>query len=78
MRLWQLQFPEYSSLVMIINLSAKQFAQPDLLEQINQILQETNLEPSSLKLEITESVVMENAEAVYCQNLNSKLLIHSR
>lgn len=64
LRLWQLQFPEYSSLVMSINLSAKQFAQPNLLAQILQILQETELEPSSLKLEITESVIMENNESV--------------
>ncbi len=64
LRLWQLQFPEYSSLVMSINLSAKQFAQPNLLAQIQQILQETELEPSSLKLEITESVIMENTEFV--------------
>lgn len=74
MRIWQLQFPEYSSLVMSINLSAKQFAQPDLLEQINQILQETNLEPSSLKLEITESVVMENAEAATAMLLQLRAL----
>ncbi len=63
MRLWQLQFPEYSSLVMSINLSAKQFEQPDLLKQINQIMQETEVAPSSLKLEITESVIMETTEA---------------
>lgn len=63
MRLWQLQFPEYSSLVMSVNLSAKQLTQPNLLEHIIQILQESQLSPRSLKLEITESVIMENAES---------------
>ncbi|HEY0099161.1 MAG TPA: EAL domain-containing protein [Pyrinomonadaceae bacterium] len=45
-----------------VNLSCKQFLQPDLLEQIQAVLQETGLDPRSLKLEITESVVMENIE----------------
>ena len=47
---------------MAVNLSGKQFLQPNLLKQIAQILQETGLNASSLKLEITESVVMENFE----------------
>jgi EAL domain-containing protein (putative c-di-GMP-specific phosphodiesterase class I) len=46
-----------------VNLSGKQFLQPDLLEQIQEVLQETGLDPRSLKLEITESVVMENIDA---------------
>ena len=57
---WLVAFPQLSSLTMAVNLSARQFLQPDLVEQINQILRETGLKPSSLKLEITESVVMEN------------------
>ncbi|SMP40688.1 diguanylate cyclase (GGDEF) domain-containing protein [Desulfonatronum zhilinae] len=46
-----------------VNLSGKQFAQPDLYEQVEAVLQETDFPPECLKLEITESVVMENAEA---------------
>jgi EAL domain-containing protein (putative c-di-GMP-specific phosphodiesterase class I) len=42
-------------------LSGQQLGQPDLLERIDRILEETHLDPSSLKLEITESVLMENA-----------------
>ena len=49
-------------LIVSVNLSSRQFVQPDLVDQISQILQETNLNPRYLKLEITESVVMENAE----------------
>ncbi|HEX8179359.1 MAG TPA: EAL domain-containing protein [Pyrinomonadaceae bacterium] len=59
---WQLQYPEQKALSISVNLSARQFAQPDLLEQIKQILKETELDPRFLKLEITESVVMDNAE----------------
>jgi diguanylate cyclase (GGDEF)-like protein len=46
-----------------VNLSGKQFAQDDLYEQIEAILEYTGFPPHFLKLEITESVVMDNAEA---------------
>ncbi len=46
-----------------VNLSAKQFCQPDLIEKIDQILQETQLDSQSLKLEITESAIVDNAES---------------
>jgi EAL domain-containing protein (putative c-di-GMP-specific phosphodiesterase class I) len=46
-----------------VNLSARQVAQPDLLERIKVALETSKLSPHCLKLEITESVVMENAEA---------------
>lgn len=61
---WQAQFPADQPLSMNVNLSCKQFTQPDLLEQIDTILQETQLAVGSLKLEITESVVMENPDWV--------------
>ena len=48
---------------MSVNLSVRQFAQPDLIEQIDQILKETQLDPHSIKLEITESVIMDNAKS---------------
>ena len=63
MRLWQLEFPDLAPLTMSVNLSGKQFSQPDLTEQIKQILEETELPAHCLKLEITETVVMENAAA---------------
>jgi diguanylate cyclase (GGDEF)-like protein/PAS domain S-box-containing protein len=59
---WKTQFPESGSLVMSINLSAKQFTQSNLVEEIAQILRETEVPANSLKLEITESVIMDNAE----------------
>ncbi|MBD2534266.1 EAL domain-containing protein [Nostoc flagelliforme FACHB-838] len=62
MHMWQEQFSNNSSLTISVNLSRKQFTQPNLVEQIEQILQETKLKPRDLSLEITESIVMENAE----------------
>ncbi len=47
---------------MAVNLSSKQFLHPGLPEEIRELLRETGLEPTRLKLEITESVLMENAE----------------
>ncbi|MBK4731540.1 EAL domain-containing protein [Oxynema sp. CENA135] len=58
---WQRQFPKYANLTMSVNLSGQQLAQPDLIEQIDRILEETGIDPKDLKLEITESVLMENA-----------------
>ncbi len=46
-----------------VNLSVKQFCQPDLIEQIDKILQETQLDSQSLKLEITESAIVDNPES---------------
>lgn len=61
-RQWQLESPAQASLSISVNLSGKQFKQSGLVEYIKQTLQETNLSSASLRLEITESVVMENAE----------------
>ena len=62
LRCWQEQFRFHSCLSISVNLSVKQFAQPDLIEQIDRILMETGLDGSSLKLEITESAIMDRAE----------------
>ena len=59
---WQRQFPVEPSLTISVNLSAKQFQQPDLVEQVEQILQESGIKADCLYLEVTESTVMENAE----------------
>ena len=48
---------------MSVNLSARQFAQPGLAGEVAAILAETGLDPASLELEITESVLMDESEA---------------
>ncbi len=58
LRLWEQN--GYSDLIMSVNLSVYQFAHPTLLEDIDRILQETEISPAFLKLEITESAIMEN------------------
>jgi len=62
-RQWQIDSPTHRALSLSVNLSARQVAQPDLLDRIKEALENSKLNPHCLKLEITESVVMENAEA---------------
>jgi EAL domain-containing protein (putative c-di-GMP-specific phosphodiesterase class I) len=47
---------------MAVNLSARQLQRPEIVDEVHAILEETGLEPSSLILEITESVMMSNME----------------
>ncbi|HWT02608.1 MAG TPA: EAL domain-containing protein [Pyrinomonadaceae bacterium] len=62
MQRWQREYGVENPLFISVNLSGKQFAQPDLIDQVKNIIGETRLSPRGLKLEITESVVMENFE----------------
>ena len=64
MRAWHTQLSTLEPLTISVNLSGKQFSQPDFISQIRLILEETELDPRCLKLEITESVMMDNAEMV--------------
>ncbi len=64
LRAWQLQFPNHTSLKMSINLSGKQLREPALIEQIDQILAETSLDGEQLKLELTESILINNGNSV--------------
>jgi len=48
---------------MSVNLSARQFTQPDLVKQVVQALRNEHMKPGDLKLEITESVLMEHPES---------------
>lgn len=57
---WQQQFPRNSPLTMSVNFSSKQLSQPNIVEKVEQILQETGVVSGSLRLEITESAIMEN------------------
>ena len=58
---WQRRFPAAPPLSINVNLSGRQFAQADLAEQVEHALHDTGLEAPRLALEITESVVMDDA-----------------
>jgi diguanylate cyclase (GGDEF)-like protein len=59
---WQESSELSTPLSIAVNLSGKHFGHPALVEQINTVIAETGINPASLKLELTESAVMENAE----------------
>jgi EAL domain-containing protein (putative c-di-GMP-specific phosphodiesterase class I) len=46
-----------------VNVSGRQLSHPDFVDEVRQVLMDTGMPPSRLHLEITESVLMENAEA---------------
>jgi diguanylate cyclase (GGDEF)-like protein/PAS domain S-box-containing protein len=60
----QQDFPSDPPLSVSVNLSSRQFLQKDLVAQVREALEETGLDPQTLKLEITESIFMEDAEIV--------------
>ena len=59
---WNREFPATPQLTMNVNLSARQFAQPDVVEEVRRIIVETGVDPTTLRLEITETVAMDNVE----------------
>lgn len=59
-RLWQQA--GLPPLRMAVNLSARQLAQPNLVERITSILEETQIQPQDLELEVTESLMMDNVQ----------------
>ncbi len=61
---WQEQYPAVdASLKMSVNISARQFQRPDeLVREVAKVLEDTGLAPGSLVLEITESMIMGEAE----------------
>ncbi len=59
---WSSRFPHRDGLFVSVNLSAKQFLQANISEEILQTLQESGLDPHRLHLEITESALLDNPE----------------
>lgn len=60
---WRTQFPESSLRFISVNLSNKQLVQPDFVEYIARTIKGTGIDPNSLKLEITESVVVNDPKS---------------
>ncbi len=61
LQLWS-RAPETRRLQLAVNVSARQFRQPDFVEQVRQVLSETGADPCLLKLELTESLVLVSIE----------------
>ena|GEM_PF-126273 len=63
MKRWEKEYGSASPLFISVNLSCKQFNNQMLLEQVGNVLNKTGISPRRLKLEITESAVMENIDS---------------
>jgi diguanylate cyclase (GGDEF)-like protein/PAS domain S-box-containing protein len=72
MTAWHTLFPDAPPLTIAVNLSSKQFLQAGLVEQVERRLRESGMDPRSLKLEITESAIMNDPESA------ATLLAHLR
>jgi predicted signal transduction protein with EAL and GGDEF domain len=66
MLVWNQQFDCEPAFTVAVNISAKQFAQVDLVSQVRQILADSGLAPRNLRLELTESVTMRDEERTIC------------
>jgi len=59
---WQRAYPRATPLTVSVNISVRQFQQPELVDQVRQILEETGIDPATVRLEITESVTVGDGE----------------
>ena len=80
MRRWRDDFADREHVAVAVNLSARQFEDPDIVDQIRGVLERTGLEPDGLEVEMTESVVMartrENARKLRAlRDLGVRILI---
>jgi PAS domain S-box-containing protein len=62
LRSWQSEFPTIPPLTMSVNMTSREFAQPDLASEIRKSLEQTGVDPGCLQLEIIETIAMGDAE----------------
>jgi diguanylate cyclase (GGDEF)-like protein len=74
LKTWQDDSTEAKNLFVSVNMSSKQFSQGDVVEKIQSILADTQLQGENLKLEITESVLIENSVSIVEQLIRIRKL----
>jgi PAS domain S-box-containing protein len=62
LRAWQIAFPAHPPLSMSVNITSKEFAQPNLAKGIGEILKLTGVDPRDIQMEITENIAMGDPE----------------
>ncbi len=80
MKRWRQTFPEFPNFTMNVNISFRQFFEKDLLNFLSEVLRKNNMNPQFLKIELTESVLMDNEVSIIeklnrMQSLGIKLAI---
>jgi diguanylate cyclase (GGDEF)-like protein/PAS domain S-box-containing protein len=66
-RIWQEMFPDAGLLSISVNISGHLFTRPGMAEGIVRVLDDTGLPPHSLRLEITESAIMDHRDAALAE-----------
>ncbi len=64
MKAWQDEIPHTRSFFVSVNMSSKQFSQDDVVQRIHRTLEDSGLHPRSLKIEITEGVLIEHSSSI--------------
>jgi len=59
---WRRRFPEFSELSMAVNMSPRQFGEDDVAGAVNDVIEEFDIPSSTLRIEITESLMMSNPQ----------------
>jgi EAL domain-containing protein (putative c-di-GMP-specific phosphodiesterase class I) len=62
LRTWQKEFPTTPPLTMSVNLTSREFSQPDLIGEISKTLEQTGVHPDCVQLEIVETIAMGDTE----------------
>ena len=62
LKTWQASIPGFDKVTVNVNIAVCQFLQPGFTDLLKEILDDNNLAPSNLRLELTESVLMEDSE----------------
>lgn len=73
LKAWQ-QNAQTRELSLAVNVSAKQFRQAEFVEQVQRVLLESGAKPSNLKLELTESILLENVDEIISKMRELKVL----
>jgi diguanylate cyclase (GGDEF)-like protein len=63
LKAWQTKFPRHRDLTVSVNLSKRELRDPQLVDNIRNVLVQTGIRPACLKIEITESAVMETTDS---------------
>ncbi len=64
MQVWTEQYPAMAAFTVSVNMSSKQFSQPDLVAEIQRILSETGFPAHRLKIEMTEGVLIDHSDSI--------------
>ena len=68
---WEVD-PDARHLQLAVNVSARQFHQPDFVDQVCAVIKKTAIDPRKLKLELTESLVLDNIDETIAKMLTLK------